>query len=449
MLKPVILIVEDRVDHRQSLVDVLSPEGYRTVEAGDGVEAIRKIRQQPLHLVLLDLKLPRMDGMEVLQWIRKNRPNLPVVIISAHGTISTAVEAIKIGAYDFLEKPLRAERVLITVQNALRHSQLSEERDRLVEDFKARYRMVGNSPAMQEVFSLIDRAARSDSKVLIVGENGTGKELIARAIHHNSARAAGPFVPVNCAAIPEGLIESELFGYKKGAFTGANGNKPGQFLLAHKGTVFLDEIGDMSLAIQSKVLRTLEEKIILPVGGSEPVEVDVRVIAATNKSLEQEIQAGRFREDLYYRLNVLTIYVPPLRERKEDIPALVKHFLELFCQENKWLLKRLEPQAMPLLLDYHWPGNVRELRNLVERLVVLTDGDVIEEKAVRKALTKPGRPPKARKHSFREAREEFEREHILQALIANDWRMAQTARYLGIERSYLWKLMQKYGIQKG
>jgi len=448
MVRPVILIVEDRVDHRQSLVDVLSPEGYRTVEAGDGVEAIRKIRQQPLHLVLLDLKLPRMDGMEVLQWIRKHRPNLPVVIISAHGTISAAVEAIKMGAYDFLEKPLRAERVLITVQNALRHSQLSEERDRLVEDFRARYRMVGNSPPMREVYSLIEKAAQSESKVLIVGESGTGKELIARAIHHNSARAAGPFVPVNCAAIPEGLIESELFGYKKGAFTGAHTNKPGQFILADKGTVFLDEIGDMSLIIQSKVLRILEEKRVLPVGASEPVEVDVRVIAATNKDLEQEIKEGRFREDLYYRLNVLTINVPPLRERKGDIPALVKHFLELFCQENKCPLKRLEPSAMTLLLDYHWPGNVRELRNLVEKLVVTTPKEVIDEGAVRKALTRPGRLLKPRKCSFREAREEFERQHILQALIANNWRITQTARHLGIQRTYLWKLMQKYGIQK-
>lgn len=443
--KPLILIVEDKPNHRQSLVDLLIPEGYRTVGAVDGLDAIEKLRRRSVNLVLLDLKLPRMDGMEVLRWLRQNHPKLPVIVISGYGDVPTAVSAIKLGAYDFLEKPLQAEQVLTVVRNALHQVRENGKQNRLAEDFQLQYQMVGRSKAMQEVFSLIRKAAQSNCKVLIVGENGTGKELVARAIHRTSPRARGRFVAINCAAIPQGLIESELFGYKKGAFTGAYADRPGKFLLAHKGTLFLDEIGSMELSMQVKLLRALEEEAITPVGGTNPIQVDTRVIAATNKDLAREMREGRFRKDLYYRLNVLTIYIPPLREHKEDIPPLVEHFLSSL---GKGSLRRLDPEAMSLLLDYSWPGNIRELRNVVERLVVLADKEVIEKETIRRILESPGPFIKEERLPLKEARERFEREYIFKALAANKWSIKETARYLGINRSHLWKMMQRYGIEK-
>ncbi len=442
-----ILVIEDQPDHRQSLVEILGFHGYRTLEAADGKTGIQLLGRESPELALLDLKLPDMDGLDVLRWARTNVPDVPIVLISGYGTVAAAVEATKLGAVDFLEKPLRAERVLLTIEKALRESRLRWERNRLVEKIRSQYAIVGTSAALQHVLSLVRRAAACDSRVLITGESGTGKELVAKAIHHNSARAAGPFVPVNCAAIPQGLIESELFGHRKGAFTGAYESRTGRFLQANRGTLFLDEIGDMDPAVQAKVLRVLDDRIVQPIGSSEFVRVDVRVIAATNRDLREEIERGRFRSDLFYRLDVLTIHIPPLRERREDIPVLLDYYLQRFCEENKLPTKRLDPGAASTLLEYDWPGNVRELRNVVEKLVVLTDDNVITQQDVLAALevdfvqSGPLRP-------LREARREFEREYIRKALVANDWHMTRTAQQLGVERSYLWKIMRKYGIEK-
>ncbi len=442
-----ILVIEDQPDHRKSLIEILSFHGYRTLEAADGATGIRILQDESPELVLLDLKLPDMDGLEVLRWVRSNMPEVPVVLISGYGTVAAAVEATKLGAVDFLEKPLRAERVLLTIEKALRESRLRWERNRLLENVRSQYAIVGTSSALRHVLSLVKRAAACDSRVLITGESGTGKELVARAIHHNSARAAGPFVPVNCAAIPQGLIESELFGHRKGAFTGAFENRTGRFVQANRGTIFLDEIGDMDPAVQAKVLRVLDDGSVQPVGSTQPQRVDVRVIAATNRDLKEEVDRGRFRRDLFYRLDVVAIHIPPLRERPEDIPPLLDYYLERFCQENKVPRKRLTREAASILLEYNWPGNVRELRNVVEKLVVLTDGEEITERDVTVALEldlsrlQPLRP-------LRTARQDFEREYILRALVVNDWHITRTAEQLGIERSYLWKMMRKYGIRK-
>ncbi len=442
-----ILVIEDQPDHRQSLVEILSFHGYRTLEAADGKTGIHLLGRESPELALLDLKLPDMDGLDVLRWARANVPDVPIVLISGFGTVAAAVEATKLGAVDFLEKPLRAERVLLTIQKALRESRLRWERNRLLENIRSRYAIVGSSPALKHVLSLVKRAASCDSRVLITGESGTGKELVAKAIHHNSARAAGPFVPVNCAAIPQGLIESELFGHRKGAFTGAYESRTGKFLQADRGTLFLDEIGDMDPAVQAKVLRALDDGFVQPVGSSQSQRVDVRVIAATNRDLRDEMRQGRFRRDLFYRLDVVTIHIPPLRDRPEDIPVLLDYYLERFCEENKLPKKRLAPDAASALLEYEWPGNVRELRNVVEKLVVLTEGEVITYRDVATALDLDT-VHFQEVRTLREARRDFEREYIRKALVANDWHMTRTAEQLGVERSYLWKIMRKYGIEK-
>jgi len=448
--KPTILIADDDTSIRDILSNILNFKGYRTLEAADGKEALERIENEDINLVLLDLKLPRVDGLDVLKKTLELKPNLPVVIISGHGTIRTAVEATKIGAYDFLEKPLETERTLLTIKNALDKYRLVKERNLLLEDIKERYQMVGSSSVMQNIYQLIDKAASKNVRVLIEGENGTGKELIARAIHSNSSRAGRPFVAVNCAAIPESLIESELFGYKKGAFTGALADKPGKFQLAEGGTLFLDEIGDMSLITQAKVLRALEEEAIEPIGGNKPIAIDVRIIAATNKNLQKEMDEKNFREDLFYRLNVVSIRVPPLREHKEDIPSLVEHFLKLFCEENKLPLKTVSPKAMTILLRYDWPGNVRELKNLLEKLVVLVEGERISSQDVLNALSqqKPLTSNLQEYSTLKKAREQFEKKFITEKLIANNWKISETAKLLGIERAHLWKKMRKYGIEK-
>ena len=442
-----ILVIEDQPDHRQSLVEILGFHGYRTLEAADGLTGIRLLEQEDPDLALLDLKLPDMDGLEVLRWVRANTPEVPVVLISGYGTVPAAVEATKLGAIDFLEKPLRAERVLFTIEKALRERRLRWERNRLLENVRSQYPIVGKSEALQQVISLVKRAAACDSRVLITGESGTGKELVAKAIHHNSARAAGPFVPVNCAAIPQGLIESELFGHRKGAFTGAHANRPGSFVLADHGTLFLDEVGDMDPMVQAKVLRALDDGFVQPVGGNHPVRVDVRIIAATNRSLKDDVQKGRFREDLFYRLDVLNIHIPPLRERREDIVPLIDFFLSRFCDDHKVPKKKIEADALSVLIDYDWPGNVRELRNVVEKLVVLTDAELIRRTQVATVL---GLDTRERGHfrPLREARQEFERDYILKALIANNWHITRTAQQLDIERTYLWKIMRKFGISR-
>ena len=445
-----ILIVDDDSLVRESLKEILNYRGYSCLEAGDGKEAVEFLKENHLDLLLLDLKLPRIDGMEVLKQALGMYPDLPVIMISGHGTIQLAVEATKIGAYDFLEKPLEAERTLLTVRNALERSSLVHQRNQLIQQTRQRYQMIGSSPAMKKIYSLIEKAATSQAKVLIIGENGTGKELIARAIHHTGNRAAAPFVTINCAAIPESLIESELFGHEKGAFTGAHAMHRGKFEQAHGGTLFLDEIGDTSLMVQAKILRAVEENIIQRVGGEKTIPLDVRIIAATNKDLNQEMQQGNFREDLFYRLNVITLYVPPLRDHQEDIEDLVQYFLQQFCEANGMPQKKLHRKALATLFHYDWPGNVRQLRNVIERLVVLSENQIINATETDEALQKiiPN-PQETIYTTLRDAREQFEREFILKTLLCHHWKIQPAADTLGIERTHLWKKMKRYGIKKG
>lgn len=444
-----ILIVDDDPYVREGLCDILEYEQYNTIEAGDGKTALDAIAQESINLILLDLEMPRVAGMDVLRHTMDKYPEIPVVIISGKGTIRQAVEATKLGAYDFLEKPVDAQRTLLTVRNALEKATLQRQRNRFLDEARQRYQMVGSSLAMQRIYRLIDKAAAVSSRVLLLGESGTGKELIARAIHHNSPRAPGPFVAVNCAAIPEDLIESTLFGHERGAFTGAHAHKMGKFEQADGGTLFLDEIGDMSLMTQTKTLRVLEESRIERVGGTKVIPVNVRVIAATNKDLEAELEAGNFREDLFYRLNVITLRVPPLRERRDDIVNLVNHFLELYSLENELPAKKLEVSALTILTEYEWPGNIRQLRNVVERLMALSEGEVITARDVAGALNRlQEMPTPTQTPNLREAREQFERDYILKALINTSWEIKEAAMALGIDRSHLWKKMQRYRIDK-
>lgn len=444
-----ILIVDDDLYVRESLRDILNDNGYAVEEAADGKTALEILFKRPIDLMLLDLDLPRVNGMDVLRKTATEFPEIGVVIISGKGTIQLAIEATKLGAYDFLEKPLEAQRTLLTVRNAVEKLSLLRYRDRLVEEAKDRYKMVGSSPAMQEIYGLIDKAAASQSKVLITGENGTGKEMIARAIHHNSLRASDPFIAVNCAAIPENLIESELFGHQKGAFTGAFASHRGKFELANGGTLFLDEISDTSLMMQAKILRVLEDHMIERVGGEKSIPVDVRIITATNKVLEHEIKQGNFREDLYYRLNVITIELPPLRKRREDIPLLAYYFLEKLCQEKRIPPKKFDRGAITILIEHDWRGNVRELHNVVERLIVLTESELISASETRNAIKKnASHLENSHIKTLAEAREGFERDFILKTLISNDWKILETATVLGIDRSHLWKKMKRYGIER-
>lgn len=385
-----VLVVDDEPKITAALSSLLEIQGYETLSAGNGEKALEIIvaerERKGLDAVVLDLVMPGMDGMEVLRRVRELWPQLPVIILSGHGTISRAVEATRLGAFDFLEKPIESEKIIISLENAIKKFRLEQERETLIQTALERFRMVGVSKAMQDIFQMIEKVAPTDTKVLITGESGTGKELIARAIHLRSERAAGPFMVVNCAAIPEELIESELFGHERGAFTGAIERKPGKFELAHKGTLFLDEVGDMSLRVQSKVLRAIENEEIQRVGGKQSIRVDARIICASNRDLGEAVRAGSFRLDLYYRLAVIKIHVPPLRERREDIPVLVNYFLRMFCEERKREPIRLSEGAMDLLMGYSWPGNVRELRNLMEKIVVLSRGETVGKEAVEQYL---------------------------------------------------------------
>ncbi len=445
-----ILIVDDERAIQKALRGVLEDEGYRVTAVGSAQEALTRLQDETPDLVFLDIWMPGMDGLEALAEFKRMRPETAVVMISGHGTIETAVKATKLGAYDFIEKPLSLEKILLAATRALDHGRLERENRDLREQLERGQRIVGKSRVIEELRQQIGIAAPTNGRVLIHGENGVGKELVARAIHAQSVRQDGPFVEVNCAAIPEELIESELFGHERGAFTGAVSRRRGKFELADGGTLFLDEVGDMSVKTQAKVLRVLEEQAFERVGGKETLRVDVRVLAASNQNLPDLIAQGRFREDLFYRLSVIPVEVPPLRQRAEDIPLLVEHFIKLFSGENAKRPKTISVEALAYFLSYEWPGNVRELRNMVERLVIMTPGDVIGPEA----LPPPLRPrdPAAtvedtqREKTLKEAREAFERAYILGELRTHDWNMTRTADKLGIERSHLYRKLKIYGI---
>ena len=449
-----ILVVDDEKNIRSSLAGILKDEGYRVRGVASGEELLKQVAQAVPDLVVLDVWLPGMDGLQALEEVKRLHPELPVIMISGHSTVETAVRATKLGAYDFVEKPLSLEKTILTVRNALDRHRLEQENLALRRTLARRYEIVGESLAILALRAQVQSAAPSHGRVLIRGESGTGKELIARAIHRQSLRAERPFVEVNCAAIPDELIESELFGHERGSFTGATTKRRGKFELADGGTIFLDEVGDMSLKTQAKVLRVLQEQTFERVGGSETLSVDVRVIAASNKDLEEEIRKGAFREDLFYRLNVIPFEVPPLRERKEDIALLATHFLGLFSQEYGKRQKVLSPEAMDLLLQYAWPGNVRELRNVIERMVIMVPQETIgrDDLAASLRLRAPAEPEAAAAPegeadgTLREAREQFEKAFILRRLRETHWNITRAAERLGIERSNLHRKMKGYGI---
>jgi two-component system nitrogen regulation response regulator NtrX len=442
-----ILIVDDEAGIRESLGSILAEEGYTVLAAGSGEEALELAEGREVDVVLLDVWLPGIDGLETLARLQE-LPRPPMVImISGHSSIETAVRATKLGAYDFVEKPLSLERIIVLVRNALEQLRLAEENKELRSALGQRYRVIGESVPMKALRQQIALTGPTNSRVLIYGESGTGKELVAHALHAASQRSQTSFVEVNCAAIPEELIESELFGHVRGSFTGAADDKMGKFQRADGGTLFLDEVGDMSLRTQSKVLRVLEEQRFEPVGSNQTVRVDVRVIAATNKHLEQEIAKGTFRQDLFYRLNVIPFYVPALREHQEDIPTLARFFLAEFSATYGRRTKELSDPALDILIRYPWPGNVRELRNLVERLVIVCPQQLIEPHhlppEVFRGLTETPLQPDATLH---EARSAYEREFILRKLQENRWNMTQTAAALGLERSHLYRKMKSLGI---
>jgi two-component system nitrogen regulation response regulator NtrX len=431
---------------------ILVGEGYNVLCAESGAHAAALAGQHRPDAVILDIVLPDLDGIEVLKRIKAQTPDLPVIMISGHGTVQDAVQATRLGAYDCLEKPLSREKVLLTLDHALQARSLAEENRSLRQEAEARFEMVGESPVMQAIQDQVGRVAPTSGRVLILGESGTGKELIARAIHRNSKRADGPFIKVNCAAIPEELIESELFGSDRGAFTGAVKTRDGKFLQADGGTLFLDEIGDMSLNVQAKVLRALEQGEFERVGGSQTIRVDVRVLAATNHDLSKLVEGGRFREDLYFRLNVVPIFVPPLRERRDDIPLLIGHFMRQYALENGFRQKAVSDEAMEVLCDYAWPGNIRELRNLVERLSIMVGGDAIRPPDLpddlRAARTIARANVAAQGKSLRELREQVERDYIRAVLDEHGWNVTQAAKDLGIERTNLHKKIKFYGLEK-
>lgn len=470
-----VLIIDDENSIRQSLSGALKDEGYRVSVAGSGLEGIESLRADRADVVLLDIWMPGMDGIETLKLIKSEWQDQIVIMMSGHGNIETAVRSTKLGAFDFVEKPLSLERILVLLQNSVATSDLVKENQALRRQVQKSRALVGESPGMKQIQEKVRRVAPTTGSVLITGENGTGKELVAHSVHALSPRFNKPFVEVNCAAIPEELIESELFGHEKGAFTGATQLRRGKFDLANGGTLFLDEIGDMSLKTQAKILRILQEQKFERVGGTQTISVDVRVVAATNKDLKAEIARGAFREDLYYRLNVVPFVIPPLRERKEDIPVLADHFLKEFSASHGRPPRALTAEGLKVLLTYPWPGNVRELKNLIERLVILTheseEGRSISASALLDQLSDEaltlrfqGDEPLAPRISgaeggaafsdtsgasrnLRNAREEFEKDYILKTLKDVDWNVSKAAQVLGVERSHLHKKIKGYGIE--
>jgi two-component system nitrogen regulation response regulator NtrX len=462
MPKPRILVVDDEGAIRESLRMTLEYEGYECLLAATGQEGLTLLEREAPDLVLLDVKMPGMDGMEVLERIRAVNETIPVVVVSGHGTISTAVEATKKGAFDFIEKPFASDRVLVSLRNALDQGRLRDENRSLKRAVEVRHQMIGDSAAVKQVMAAIGRAAPTNATVLIQGESGVGKELVARLIHRNSLRSRERFVQVNCAAIPEELIESELFGHEKGSFTGATEKQTGKFEQADRGTIFLDEVGDMSAKTQAKVLRVLQEGEVERLGSSRTIKVDVRVIAATNKNLEEEIEKGNFREDLYFRLAVIPIHVPPLRERPDDIPLLVRHYMEYFCRENNARPRRVTQAAMESLQRYRWKGNIRELRNTVERLIIMSPGDTIDLADLPSSIRTPTTgataaaprnpsspaPEVAAPGTLREFKDNAERAFLVAKLRENAWNISKTAEVIDTPRSNLYKKLEQYQISQ-
>jgi len=441
-----ILVVDDESGIRSSLQAILREEGWQADAVATGEECVKAAAKKSYDLILLDVWLPGMDGLEALRRLKERDPAPIVLMISGHATIETAVKATKLGAFDFIEKPLSMEKTVLAVRHALDQLRLAEENRELRNQLRARYRIIGESIPIKALRQQLALTAPTNSRILIYGASGTGKELVARALHAGSLRAGQPFVEVNCAAIPEELIESELFGHQKGAFTGAGEDKTGKFQKADTGTLFLDEVGDMSLRTQSKVLRVLEEQRVEPVGAGASVQVDVRVIAATNKDLEEEMARNRFREDLFYRLNVVPFYVPTLRERREDIPLLADYFLGEYATAYGRKKKQLAPEVLEVFAGYAWPGNVRELKNVIERLVIMVPGERLETRHLPPELFRESRRPLAEAATLQEARTDTEREFILRKLEENRWNVSRTAAAVGLERSHLHRKMKALGL---
>jgi two-component system, NtrC family, nitrogen regulation response regulator NtrX len=469
-MKPRILVIDDEAAIRDSLRMILEYEDYEFVGAGSGPDGVAQVKRDPPDMVVLDIKMPGTNGLETLAEIRKVDESLPVAMISGHGTITDAMQATRLGAFDFIEKPFTSERVLVTVQKGLELRSLRKENRELKLAMEARYEIVGDSPALRRVLEAVQRAAPTNATVLLLGESGVGKELVARTIHRNSPRAGQRFIQVNCAAIPEELIESELFGHEKGSFTGATEKQIGKFEQGDRGTIFLDEIGDMSARTQAKVLRVLQEQEVERLGSARTIKVDVRVIAATNKNLEEAIQRGEFRDDLYFRLNVIPILVPPLRERREDIPQLVQHFAKRTSEEHNLKPKRFDPRAIEAMQRYRWRGNIRELRNSIERLMIMSPGDVVRvedlpaeirgESSSRvasvaepaasalQARPEPAGTATLPPGTLREFKEAAERAFLVDKLRENNWNISKTAEALDTPRSNLYKKLEQYGIKQ-
>ncbi len=446
--QPRILIVDDEQIVRESLTNWLKEESYQVEAAENGIQALKKIRQAPFQVVLLDLKMPGMDGLQVLLEVKKEFPDIEVIIMTAYGSVNTAVEAIKSGAYDYIVKPFDPEEVALLIKKILEHKNLILENILLRQKLEDKYEfedLIGKSAAMQQVFELIRNVAPTQATVLITGESGTGKELAAKAIHAISPRRYEPFIALSCGALPDTLLESELFGYEKGAFTGAAHTKKGRFEMADGGTLFLDEVGEISLKTQIDLLRVLQEKSFRRLGGTELIKVDVRIISATNRDLAQAITQGIFRSDLFYRLNVVGLHLPSLRERREDIPLLAKHFLRRYAIEINKKIERLTPSALELLMEYNWPGNVRELENAIERAVVISPGHELTDKDFTFLQPNPGVLNEPSSKNL----QELEKQHIRRILEENHWNISKTAVDLGIDRVTLYNKIKKYGFERG
>ncbi len=447
-----VLIIDDEKEICESIQMILEYEGYNVDYSTKASEGLEKLEAIPFSALLLDIQMPEMNGFEVLKRIKEDNNKVSVIIISAHGSVENAIKATRLGAFDFIEKPIDRDKLLISIRNAVEQSNLILENEEIKKNYVGDGKILGKSKAINQILELIDKVAPLETRVLISGENGTGKELVARAIHSKSNRNDKPFIEVNCAAIPNELIESELFGHEKGSFTGALQQRIGKFELANKGIVFLDEVGDMSLQAQAKVLRAIEDSKIERVGGSKKIDIDVRILSATNKNLKEEIEKGNFREDLFHRLNVIPINIPPLKERQEDIPILVEIFAADITSKHKKPPVKFDEEALKFLQTQKWSGNVRELRNFVERVIIIVDKKEIGKKDI-EFLFQGGKSSMkdilSESNSFQEFKEKAERAFIIKQLNANDWNISKTAEALDIQRSHLYNKIKKYEIERG